>query len=245
MFGRQARQPLAQLVEDRLARRRKPADLRRVHADEQLQIRPRGEVLARLHEPLEHVGKRIRRIVKLRVPRHVRQQPDDRLRRIEAELTRDRRCILQRGPVKHNPVEHPFAPAAKVLHQLAILRRRQLLVLPVLARLGHQRVMVRVVVAEDEPALAVRHVPGRDVHALLPRHFADDPPRHVDAVREDRRRKADRSDQAPGGERRQRAPPRDTAAAPPPHAARRPASRSRRTEARRRGRARRWPGRRA
>jgi hypothetical protein len=68
-----------------------------------------------------------------------------------------------------------FAAAAEVLGELTILRRRQLLVFPVVARLGHQRVMVRVVVAEDEPPFAVRDVPGRDVHAFLTRDLADNP----------------------------------------------------------------------
>ncbi len=103
--------------------------------------------------------------------------------------------------MEHDPVEEPVAPAREVVHQLPILLLRQLEVLPVLARLAHQRVMVGVVVAEDEPALAVGHVPRRDVHAFLPRDLTHDPPRHVDAVREDRRRELDRSQQSSRRER--------------------------------------------
>jgi hypothetical protein len=45
----------------------------------------------------------------------------------------------------------------------------------VFARLVEQRVVIRVVVAEDEAALAIGDVPVRYVHALLPRDLADDP----------------------------------------------------------------------
>src|SRR5262245_4473034 len=44
--------------------------------------------------------------------------------------------------------------------------------------------MVRVVVAEDEPPLAVRDVPVRHLNAFLTRDLPDDPPRDGDAVRE-------------------------------------------------------------
>ena len=176
-----------------------------MHANQQLQIRTRREVLARLHQPLEHVRKCIGWIVQLRIPRDVGQQANDRFRRVEPNLSADLLRILARRPVEHDPVEHPLAAAAEILHELAFLRRRQLEPVPVLARLVEQRVVIRVVVAEDEPPLPVRHVPVRHVHALLPRDLADDPPRHVDAVREDGGREPDGAHQAPrrkGGEQR-------------------------------------------
>ena len=213
---------------------------------EQLQVGPRREVLARLHQPFEHVRKRVGRIVQLRVPRHVGQQADDRLRRdrgrparrspagpaSSAGGTRSSRTALRAGS---RGTASARAPAPATSSQ----------VLPVLARLGHQRVVVGVVVAEDEPPLAVGDVPGRDAHALLPRHLADDAPGHVDAVREDRRREADARAAAGAWRTPSAAPTRDSGAAPPRRAARRRASRWRRTAARRRRRARRWPGRRA
>src|SRR4029453_11762705 len=85
---------------------------------------------------------------------------------------------------KHDPIEETVAPAREIVHQVAILLFRQLEVLPMLARFAHQRVMVGVVVAEDESPLSIGHVPRRDVYALLTRHLAHDPPRHVDAMRE-------------------------------------------------------------
>ncbi len=69
--------------------------------------------------------------------------------------------------MEHDPVEQAFPPAAQVVHQLGLLAVGQLQVFPVLARLVQQRVVVGIVVAEDEPALPVGDVPGRDVHVLL------------------------------------------------------------------------------
>ena len=115
--------------------------------------------------------------------------------------------------MKDDPVEEPIAPAREVVHQVAFLLLGQLEVLPVLARLVHQRVVVRVVVAEDEPALPVGDVPRRHVHAFLTCHLADDPPGHVDAVREDGGRELNRSQQAASGERRRAAPTRDISGA--------------------------------
>ena len=244
---REPRQPLAQLAEDRLTRRREAADLRRVHADQQLQIGPRREVLARLHEPLEHVRKRVGRVVQLRVPGHVGEQADHRLRRVEADLrrrspadpassgdgTRSSRTAL-RGGCRGTASARVPAPAISSS------------VLPVLARLAQQRVVIRVVVAEDEPPLAVGDVPGRHVHAFLPRDLADDTPRHVDAVREDRRRELDRRAAGAAWRTPSAAPTRDTGAGSA-SAMRLIVERRRwrRTAARRRARARRWPGRRA
>ena len=51
-----------------------------MHADEQLQVGPRPEVLTRLHQPFDHVRERIRRIVELRVPGDAGEQADDRFR---------------------------------------------------------------------------------------------------------------------------------------------------------------------
>ena len=123
---RQPRDVLAQLAEDRLTRRREAADLGGVHADQQLQIRPRREVPARLHQPVEHVRERVGRIVQLRVPRHVGQQADHRSRAIEADRRGDVLGVLRGRPMEHDPVEHALAAARQVLHQLAFLRGREL-----------------------------------------------------------------------------------------------------------------------
>src|SRR5688572_28324748 len=103
--------------------------------------------------------------------------------------------------MEHDPVEEALAAAREVLHQLPILLRRELGVLPMLARLAHQGVMIGVIVAEDEPTLVVSHVPRRDTDTFLPRDLTHDTPRHVDAVREDRRRELDRLEQASRRER--------------------------------------------
>ncbi len=201
MFGRQPRHPARQLTEDRLPRRREPADLGRVHPDEQLQIGAGGEVLARPHQPFQHVRKRVGGIVELRVPRHVGEQSDHRLRRVEADARGELLRVVLARAVEHDPVEQPLAPARQVLHQLALLLLRQHQVLPVRARLGHERVVVGVVVAEDEAPLPVGHVPRGHPHALAARHLADEPPGHVDAVGEDGGDEADAAQQARGGRR--------------------------------------------
>jgi hypothetical protein len=157
-----------------------------VHPNQQLEIRATREVLARLDQPLEHVRERVGRVMQLRVPRDAGQQPDDRFRRVQAEFPRD---VLRRLPIRameDNPVEDAVAATRQVLQQFALLVGRQRHVFPMLHRLVHQRVMVRIVVTEDESPLAVGDIPRRYVHAFLPRHGADDPPGHVDAVREDR-----------------------------------------------------------
>jgi hypothetical protein len=87
--------------------------------------------------------------------------------------------------MEDDPIEEPFTPALQVVHQVVFLRLRQRLLLPVLARLGQQRVVIRVVVAEDETPLAVGDVPCGEMHALLPRDLAEDAPGNIDAVRHD------------------------------------------------------------
>ena len=62
------RDAFVQLAQDGLARRREAADLRRVDANEQLQVLALLEVAAGLDEPVEHAVERVGRIVQLRVP---------------------------------------------------------------------------------------------------------------------------------------------------------------------------------
>ena len=70
-------------------------------------------------------------------------------------------------------------------------------------RLAHQGVVIRVIVAEDEPALPIRDVPCRRRERLRAGDLADDAPRHVDAVGEHGRREADRTHQSARRIRRQ------------------------------------------
>ncbi len=71
-------------------------------------------------------------------------------------------------------------------------------------RFAEQRVVIRVVVAEDESPLPVRDVPGDHVNALGPRHLADNAPRHVDSMGKDRGLETHRPDQSPRRVRRKK-----------------------------------------
>ena len=246
MFGASCGRRLRSSREDRLPRRREAADLGRVHADEQLQVGPRGEVLARLHQPLEHVREGVGRIVQLRVPRHVGEQADHRLRRDRGRCCAAISCgsWLRRRGGRRSSRTCPRGGCARYCISSRSCVADSSRCSQCSRGSRQQRVVVGVVVAEDEAPLAVRDVPGRDAHAFAARDLADDAPRHVDAVREDRRREADVRAAAGGWRWRSAAPIRDSAAARPRPAARRRATRSRRSAARRRARARRWPGRR-
>src|SRR2546426_291149 len=82
-YRRARRAMLVKLAQEGLWRRREAADLRRMDADEELQVGPAGEIPARLHEPVDHGWKRVRRVMQLGVPAHVGEESHDGLGRVE------------------------------------------------------------------------------------------------------------------------------------------------------------------
>ena len=81
-----------------------------------------------------------------------------------------------------NPVVRAVGAAFEVVHQHRLGLRRQREIFPAVHRLGHQRVVIRVAVAENEALLAIRDRPVHHARAEPARRLADETLRHVDAV---------------------------------------------------------------
>ena len=106
--------------------------------------------------------------------------------------------------VEPDPVARSGQPAREVVHDLASPGPAPRASSSHAAcRLGEHRVVVGVVVAEDEAALAVGDVPGHDRHRGVPARLGDHALRHVDAVVEAGALDALAGEQIPHRSRRQ------------------------------------------
>ncbi len=115
---RKVRKNLLNLCYQGLSRRQRSSYLRRMHANQQLQLRTRNKIPDRLNYPLEHVRKGVGPVVQLRIPHDVGQHTDTRTVEIHAQLGSDRRKIFFRFFVKPNPISGPVPSALQVVHHL-------------------------------------------------------------------------------------------------------------------------------
>ena len=162
------------------------ADLRRMNADQELQFRPAREIVDRLDNPIDEARKGVGRVVKLRVPDDIRQHADDRLLEIEPGIAREsqrRPRSVSRGSRSSRARRASGSSDSARFSALPLAPSH---VLPDGRRLVHQRVMIGVVVAEDEAVGAIGDEPVHDTHAELAADLADLTLRDVEAVMEDR-----------------------------------------------------------
>src|SRR5690606_6067997 len=181
----QFRKRLVQELGNRLSRSRPSIDLRRMHADDELEVRAGREPLHGLAEPVEHRGKGIRLVVELCVPYDVGEKPDHRPRTIQPELMVDRSPVLARPLMKPDPVFRAGAPAAEITHRPLLERWGELQPFPGFQLFRDQGAVIAVVMAEDEAMSSVSGVPRDGTRVALLRDFRDDALRYVDPVMRD------------------------------------------------------------
>ena len=137
-------------------------DLGRVHANQQLQVRPRCAEADRLFDPVEHVRKRVGPIVELSVPDDIGEETDDRPRGVQPGLG-DQRLERRVGRVVEvDPILRAVPAAIEIGVDLSFVIVVELHRLPGVRRLVEQRVVIGVIVGEEEAALSVGDVPGRE-----------------------------------------------------------------------------------
>ena len=151
-------------------------------AHDELKVRPPGEIANGLDDPVEHARKGVGAVEDLGVPENVRESRNGRLGEVDAVLGGERIELLLRSLLIADPVLGARAAGRHIVVerrlQPAVPAQRR----PDVDRLGHEREMVGVVMAEDEAAGAIGDVPGDDPGIVLAGQLDDQPLGHVDAV---------------------------------------------------------------
>ena len=138
-----------------------------------------------MQRPFEHIVKCVRWIVELRVPHHVRQHPDRRLRQVHTGLFGESLGFEYGVTVEMDPVVGAVPPAIQIRDDPALHPGRPRSVQPRLDRLVHKGVMVRVPVTENKSLLSIGDVPRSDGNVTLFENGGRHTLRYVNAVVQD------------------------------------------------------------
>ena len=153
-----------------------------VNAYKKLQFGTFGKIVYRLEEPLNHAWESVGGVMELGVPDNVGEQADAGLGKVYAHLVFDGLEVGIRSAVEPYPVVGAVPAAFKIIRQF----RFHLLVPGDIFPLGNgflqQRVMIGIIMAENETLFPVGGVPVNDSDLLAAADLTDDALGHVYTV---------------------------------------------------------------
>jgi hypothetical protein len=179
---RRARKGAPDFIHDLLAGGDETRDFGGMDTDQELQVAAVGKIPDRFQNPFQHVGERVGRVVQLGVPEDIGEQPDAGFGEIDPDLGFDRVKVEIRSVVKPDPVPGALPAAFQVVQELCFNGVIPRHLFPAFNRFGHQRVVIGVLVTENEAIFSIGLDPVDHPHTVLARHLPDQPHGDIDAV---------------------------------------------------------------